>query len=188
MSSADDTHEVFNQSPPFAGVNLFTQRSRPRRRWSRACRKAVIDRLTAHGEAWRLAARSFELGRIANVSPPLLRTHDPTGVRIDVVEFHPAYHALMRRSVAAGLHASIWDAVEPEASVRTVTRAAAPLHDGRRPRRPRLPDDHDQRLGRRARPRAGPRRGLAAEDPVAPVRFVRTAPSPRRRASPSAWG
>jgi len=24
LSSADDTHEVFNQSPPFAGVNLFT--------------------------------------------------------------------------------------------------------------------------------------------------------------------
>ena len=40
------------------------------------------------------------------------------------VEFHPAYHALMRRSVAAGLHASIWDAAGDEASVRTVARAA----------------------------------------------------------------
>ncbi|HET7718202.1 MAG TPA: acyl-CoA dehydrogenase family protein [Bauldia sp.] len=85
--------------------------------------KAVIDRLTAHGETVG-SRESFELGRIANVSPPILRTHDPSGARIDLVEFNPAYHALMRRSIGAGLHASIWDAVEPEASVRSVARAA----------------------------------------------------------------
>jgi len=122
LSAADDTHEVFNQSPPFAGVNLFLSdpglgsvvEGLPR---------AVIDRLSAHGEAVG-SRESFELGRIANVSPPQLRTHDASGVRVDLVEFHPAYQALMRRSVAAGLHASIWDAVGPEASVRSVARAA----------------------------------------------------------------
>ncbi len=120
---ADDTHEVFNQSPPFAGVNLFLSdpglgslvEGLPR---------AVIDRLTAHGEAVG-SRETFELGRIANVSPPALRSHDPTGMRIDLVEFNPAYHALMRRSIAAGLHASIWDATGPEAPVRSVARAAA---------------------------------------------------------------
>jgi putative acyl-CoA dehydrogenase len=123
LSAADDTHEVFNQSPPFAGVNLFLSdpglgslvEGLPR---------AVIDRLSAHGEAVG-SRESFELGRIANVSTPQLRTHDAAGTRVDIVEFHPAYHALMRRSVTAGLHASIWDAVEPEASVRSVARAAA---------------------------------------------------------------
>ncbi len=122
MSAADDTHEVFNQPPPFAGVNLFLSdpglgsvvEGLPR---------AVVDRLSAHGEAVG-SRESFELGRIANVSLPQLRTHDAAGVRIDLVEFHPAYQALMRRSVAAGLHASIWDAVGPEASVRSVARAA----------------------------------------------------------------
>lgn len=122
MSAADDTHEVFNQSPPFAGVSLFLSdpglgsvvEGLPR---------AVIDRLSAHGEAVG-SRESFELGRIANVSPPQLRTHDAAGLRVDLVEFHPAYQALMRRSVAAGLHASIWDAVGPEASVRSVARAA----------------------------------------------------------------
>ena len=123
MSSADDTHEVFNQSPSFAGVNLFTT-DPGLGALVEGLPKAVIDRLTAHGEAAG-SRESFELGRIANVSQPLLRTHDATGTRIDVVEFNPAYHALMRKSVAAGLHASIWDAVEPEASVRSVTRAAA---------------------------------------------------------------
>ncbi len=122
MSAADDTHEVFNQSPPFAGVNLFLSdpglgslvESLPR---------VVVERLTALGEAVG-SRESFELGRIANVALPALRTHDASGLRIDVVEFNPAYHALMRRSVTAGLHASIWDATGPEASVRSVTRAA----------------------------------------------------------------
>ena len=40
------------------------------------------------------------------------------------IEFHPAYHALMRRSVVAGLHASVWDAANGEGAVRTVARAA----------------------------------------------------------------
>ncbi len=56
--------------------------------------------------------------------PPILKTHDANGARVDVVEFHPAYHALMRRSVASGLHCSIWDASGEEARARTVARAA----------------------------------------------------------------
>ncbi len=36
------------------------------------------------------SAETFELGRIANQSPPVLKTHDANGVRIDMVEFHPA--------------------------------------------------------------------------------------------------
>ena len=54
----------------------------------------------------------------------MLRNFDPSGVRIDSLEFHPAYHALMRRSVASGLQCSIWDASGDEASVRSVARAA----------------------------------------------------------------
>jgi len=123
LSAADDTHEVFNQSPPFAGIDLF--HSDPGLgALVEGVPRAVVERLAALGESVG-SRESFELGRLANVSPPVLRTHDATGVRIDVVEFNPAYHALMRRSVAAGLHASVWDATGPEASVRTVARAAA---------------------------------------------------------------
>lgn len=122
MSSAFDTHEVLNQSPPFAGRNLFTSdpglgaivENLP---------QALQEQLAAHGAAWG-AAEIFELGRIANQSPPVLKTHDATGVRVDAVEFHPAYHALMRRSVAAGLHCSAWDGSGGEANVRHVARAA----------------------------------------------------------------
>lgn len=43
------------------------------------------------------------MGALANENPPLLRTHDRYGNRIDEVEFHPSWHRLLGRSVAAGL-------------------------------------------------------------------------------------
>ncbi|MDO5895223.1 acyl-CoA dehydrogenase family protein [Agrobacterium sp. Azo12] len=50
-----------------------------------------------------------ELARMANQGVPQLRTHGPRGERLDQVEFHPAWHALMRRSMASGLHSSAWE-------------------------------------------------------------------------------
>ena len=122
MSSAFDTHEVFNQSPPHSGVNLFTSdpglgvlvESMP---------PGIVEQLVAHGALWG-APETNELARIANQTTPVLKTHDASGMRIDMVEFHPAYHALMRRSVSAGLHCSIWDAAGEEANVRSIARAA----------------------------------------------------------------
>ena len=122
MSPTFDTHDVFNQSPPFAGMNLFS--SDPGLgAIVEGLPQPILDELTSHGAIWG-APETFELGRIANASPPVLKTHDPYGARIDSVEFHPAYHALMRRSVSAGLHCSVWDASGAEANVRTVVRAA----------------------------------------------------------------
>jgi len=122
LSPTFDTHDVFNQSPPFAGMNLFS--SDPGLgAIVEGLPQPILDELTSHGAIWG-APETFELGRIANASPPVLKTHDPYGARIDSVEFHPAYHALMRRSVSAGLHCSVWDASGAEANVRTVVRAA----------------------------------------------------------------
>ena len=122
MVSAADTHEVFNQSPPFAGLNLFS--SDPTLgALVEGLPQSVVDQLTEHGAEWG-TPETFELGRIANDQPPVLRNFDGNGVRIDALEFHPAYHALMRRSVASGLQCSVWDASGDEASARAVTRAA----------------------------------------------------------------
>ncbi len=44
--------------------------------------------------AWRDPSLA-DLGRLANENPPKLRTVDAKGNRIDFVEFHPAYHAMM---------------------------------------------------------------------------------------------
>ena len=122
MAASAGTHEIVNQSPPLTGLNLFA--SDPGlSALVEGVPMAVIDELTQFGQQWG-TAETFELGRIANAFPPILKTHDATGVRIDAVEFHPAWHAIMRRSVAAGLSCSVWDADGQEANVRAVTRAA----------------------------------------------------------------
>jgi putative acyl-CoA dehydrogenase len=80
--------------------------------------------LSAFGRQWG-TAEMFALGRRANENPPKLYTFNPKGFRRDVVEFHPAYHDLMRASIAAGLHASTWTATGKRASPPAeVARAA----------------------------------------------------------------
>ncbi|EBU7498308.1 DNA alkylation response protein, partial [Salmonella enterica subsp. enterica serovar Typhi] len=71
-----------------------------------------------------LSTEALDLARLANTETPRLKTHDRQGKRIDLVEFHPAYHALMRRSVASGLHSSIWENSESETGKRHQARAA----------------------------------------------------------------
>ncbi|MHA1560031.1 MAG: acyl-CoA dehydrogenase family protein [Alphaproteobacteria bacterium] len=122
MSKAFTTHEVANQPRQLTGVNLFA--SDPvLTAMVEAAPAGVIEVLNGLG-AFFGAGETLELGRLANQFPPILRSHDPQGNRIDSVEYHPAFHALMRRSVAAGLHSSVWDATGGEGRVRTVARAA----------------------------------------------------------------
>ena len=56
-------------------------------------------------------------GALANAHPPVLHTHDRFGHRVDEVEYHPAYHELMRTSVAHELHALPWRTPGPGAHV-----------------------------------------------------------------------
>jgi len=63
----------------------------------------------------------FALGDTANRYPPVLKLFDRFGARRDEVEFHPAWHELMRRLVGEGLHTGPWS--EP-ASAAHVARAA----------------------------------------------------------------
>ncbi|MGQ5718283.1 acyl-CoA dehydrogenase family protein [Pseudochrobactrum asaccharolyticum] len=73
-----------------------------------------------------LSADAQEMARLANSEVPRLQTYDRLGNRIDQVEYHPAYHALMRRSVAHGLHSSIWEnspQQSPESGRRHQARA-----------------------------------------------------------------
>ena len=108
MTDAFATHEVFNQSPPFEDVNLFTT--------DKALMEAVAREGGGHA-AKRLAefgaqcgsAEAFNRGRLANEHPPRLKPFDAKGRRLDVVEFHPAYHECMELSIKEGLHCSAWD-------------------------------------------------------------------------------
>ncbi len=100
------THEVLNQAPPLA---LDPYGSDPTLRAA----------LAREGAAWAdgelrdfsreaCSAQAQQWATQANQNPPLLRTHDRYGNRVDEVEFHPAWHELMRVSVAHGLHGRPW--------------------------------------------------------------------------------
>jgi putative acyl-CoA dehydrogenase len=99
------THEVSNQVPPSAR--------------DVAADPALLEGLRREGAAWaehglrELGTRAGsldtqDLARLANEHPPVLRTHDARGHRIDEVEFHPAWHELMTTAVSQGLHAAPW--------------------------------------------------------------------------------
>ncbi|GGC57273.1 acyl-CoA dehydrogenase family protein [Chelatococcus reniformis] len=109
--TAYDTHQVFNQAPPFVDVNLVTLDQPLLDNLAANGVDPVEDGLLSFGEAWGSAER-LDLGRLANENPPKLKTHTARGERADQVEFHPAYHALMAASMEAGLHSSTWDALE----------------------------------------------------------------------------
>ena len=86
------THEVFNQSPPLTGTSAW--RADPllvqlAEGWPEPVRRDLeqVGRYVRSSEAQ-------EMARLANAETPKLRTHDRQGHRIDVVDFHPAYHAL----------------------------------------------------------------------------------------------
>src|SRR3954454_17713797 len=95
-----------NQSPNFGDVDLFSA-DRP---LADAARRAGLDlaQLAACGKDYG-SAETLDLGRLANENPPKLRTMDARGNRIDFVESHPAYHALMAKSIGHGIHASAHD-------------------------------------------------------------------------------
>jgi putative acyl-CoA dehydrogenase len=100
--------EASNQSPPFVDRNFFDEDLPLREAVERAGVDASAEGLSGFGAAYG-AAEQLEAGRLANEFPPRLRLVDGRGNRLDAVEFHPAYHALMARSMAAGLHGSTWD-------------------------------------------------------------------------------
>ena len=123
MAAKTRIHEVFNQVPPFTGINLIALDQPLLDALNHNRADAISGGFLSYGEEWGSEER-FELARLANSHPPVLHTHDPYGRRSDTVEFHPAYHALMTASVGHGLHASTWDAAADTARAAQVERAA----------------------------------------------------------------
>ena len=107
MSAPFPTHDVTNQPPPFEGRNLFADDATLREAVGRHAPDDAAA-LTQLGATFG-SPEAFERGRLANEHPPRLKTHDRQGRRLDIVEFHPAYHECLAASFAAGLHCSTWD-------------------------------------------------------------------------------
>ena len=104
-----DTHEVFNQSPPYEDVDLFSS-DRPLQDAVRANGAAGdAAALADFGRRWGAAEMLWQ-ARLANENEPRLERFDAKGFRRDVVVYHPAYHHFMAESIGAGLHAMTWQA------------------------------------------------------------------------------
>jgi putative acyl-CoA dehydrogenase len=112
----DPTHEVLNQAPPLVDYNVFEQ-DRP-----------LVEALHREGAGWAAerastigaiagSAEAITWGRQANENPPVLRTHDRFGNRIDEVEFHPAWHRMLEVAVSHGAHSLPWSDPQPGAHV-----------------------------------------------------------------------
>jgi len=114
--AAKATHTVANQALPLVDYNLF------------ATDRALAEGVLREGAEWmrpRLEdfgqqAGSEEVvrwGFQANENPPMLRTHDRFGHRIDEIEFHPAWHELMRLAMESGLASLPWTTATTGAQV-----------------------------------------------------------------------
>ena len=121
-NDSHNTHDVLNQSPRIGSINLMETDPLLDRTVS-GFPDAVRNDLAQSGTFWG-SAEAREFARLANLAEPELDRFDAKGHRIDEVAFHPAYHALMRRSVSAGLHCSAWLNDPHEEGLRHRARAA----------------------------------------------------------------
>ncbi|MFJ3055948.1 isovaleryl-CoA dehydrogenase [Herbaspirillum sp. NPDC087042] len=119
------THEISNQVPDLRDTNLYTRDL------------ALTEAVQREGAAWHDctlrsqgellgSAEMSELADLANRHAPVLRTHDRTGHRIDVVDFHPAWHTLLEQLRHAGLHALPW--MQPGDGAHAARAAGYYLH------------------------------------------------------------
>jgi putative acyl-CoA dehydrogenase len=107
---------ALNQSPPWRDVDEFSTNV------------ALVEGVERHDAGWagdRLRAAGALVGsapfqdwaEAANANPPVLRTHDRDGNRIDEVRYHPAYHEILGRALSAGAHSWAWREPRPGAHV-----------------------------------------------------------------------
>src|SRR4051812_26844277 len=115
------THEVTNQPPRLAGFNAFTADLTLAEAVEREGAGWAEGRLTAIG-ALVGSAEIRHKAVEANANAPVLRSHDRYGRRVNVVEYHPAWHDLLGVAVRHELHSLPWR--EPGPGVH-VARGAA---------------------------------------------------------------
>jgi putative acyl-CoA dehydrogenase len=110
------THEVLNMPPHLGDQDLWAEDI------------ALQEAVTREGGEWakaHLAKFGNHIGQadmlhqpeLANNHLPELKTFDRYGMRVDQVEFHPAYHALMTAAIEGKVHSFAWNHAGPGAHV-----------------------------------------------------------------------
>jgi len=101
------THTVANQVPPLEDIDVFSSNLPLVEAARREGADWALERAAALGKV--IGGEPQQCwGRLANENKPVLKTHDRYGNRIDEVEFHPAWHKLMKLGVEHELHALPW--------------------------------------------------------------------------------
>ncbi len=119
-----ETHDVTNQPPSLDGTNLY-RIDLPLQEWSRRFGAGWAEaRIDAYGGL--AGGPLMEAGFLANQNKPVFNSHDRYGHRIDLVEFHPAYHELMRTAVEHGLPSLPW--AHPQSGAHVARAAMTYLH------------------------------------------------------------
>lgn len=115
------THIVDNQAAPRVDIDEFT---------GNVALAEAVGRLAPQADRAALEAIGALVGSAdfqrdaatANRVTPVLYTHDRWGRRIDEVEFHPAYHRIIRDDLTAGSHSLAWAHPGPGANVERAAR------------------------------------------------------------------
>ncbi|ANB09277.1 DNA alkylation response protein [Streptomyces ambofaciens] len=106
---AGSTHTVTNQAPPLVGHDVFTTdralTAAVERHLAPELREEARAELSGLGRSCG-SLQTREWAAQADENPPTLRSHDRYGHRVDEVDFHPAWHRLLGKGVAAGLTAT----------------------------------------------------------------------------------
>ncbi|MBB5208354.1 isovaleryl-CoA dehydrogenase [Chiayiivirga flava] len=115
MPTIPATHVVENQPPPLPHYNAFATDVALTDAIAREGASDFVPALDAYGRL--VGGEMQQLGHDANRNRPLFRPFDRYGHRIDEVEFHSAYHALLQHAIAHGVHALSWQQARPGAHV-----------------------------------------------------------------------
>jgi len=119
------THHVLNQPPILENYHLYKSDTALQNAVEREGANWASDDLRRFGLESGTAER-IALGFQANAHKPELRTHDRYGHRIDLIEYHPAYHELMRIAIEEGLHSSPW--TDPKSGAHVARAAKYYMH------------------------------------------------------------
>lgn len=118
------THRVENQPPPFAPRDLWRDDLALREAVGREGGEGFAERLSVYGAL--AGGELYELSFDAHRDKPRLRGFDACGHRIDRVEFHPNYHAIMGHAIGHGVAGLSWH--EPRPGAHVARAALSYLH------------------------------------------------------------
>lgn len=110
------THEVTNMPPHLGDQDLWEGDVVLRETVMREGGSGAVDKLVSFGKVAG-AAETFEKADQANRHPPEIKAFDRHGMRINQVEFHPAYHDLMAIAIENEVPSYAWNHPGPGAHV-----------------------------------------------------------------------